>query len=570
MTLEQALAALAEMNRKLDAAQAELDKNRTDAKAVAEGKVTALQKTLDEAAAARDQAQAEVKRLQDAKAKEPTVDQLVTRKLAVVDSARALHAKASDVDSSKPERDIMVAALVSRDPDFKVDGKSDDYVRARFDLAVEGQKKADASHHGAMRSTAMGGTANADGTPNVEFVTDDNARAIRKFDSAVFGNQAFTMNAWKGETEATKARASVTADVMAGKSVGGEFVRPQFDGVEVMDRMVAFLRNTVSRSDLAMYSRVRDIRKDSDPATAFFQRELMHIITTPYFKVYSEIKYAQLWPVTYEVPTGARTWEAQLFDELGQADIVDDYADDAPDAEIAGSELIGKIYPVRAQFTYSLQDIRSAMLASRPIDAMKAAASRRIVERKCDVLAATGDSKRSLTGFANDANATTVTAGTKAKGGTKWITLSTGVVNATPDEMLADINLMYWAVFNATDGNIEPNTLNVGKGVWGVMNTVRLDQYNQTTVGDYLRSKLPWLKNINYWPRLNTAGSAGVERQIVAAVDPEYARAIIPQDYEILPPQVRNMSWVNPVHKRWGEPQIMQPKTLAYMDGLTA
>lgn len=572
MTLEEALAALKAAQQKIDSLSLELKKHADEKN---EAKVLELQKKLDAATAALDAAKADVKRVEDAHAAKAQADSAIAEKVSIIDGARALHGaawladgKTPTVDVTATNRDIMVAALKSRDKEFVADGKSDAYIAAAFDIAVRAQKKADASNARMNAGTAVGGTANLDGSPNVQFVTDETARGVREYDAAVFGNQAFMMSAYKGKEAAEKARDEVVKQVMDGKALGRGFAKPQFDGADMMDRAVAWLKENVSRADLKTYGRVADLRQDSDPSTAFFLRQLLYVITKPYNVIYSEIKYATLWPITYEVPTGARTWAAHLFDELGAADIVDDYADDAPDAEIKGSELIGRIFPVRSQFTFSLQDVRSAMLAGTPLDAMKAQVARRIIERKCDALAAIGDSKRSMTGFANDSNLTTVTASTKKAGGTKWITASTGVINATPDEMLADINLLYWGIFNATQGNIEADTLYVGKGVWGVMNTVRLDQFNQTTVGAYLREKLPWLKRIEYWPRLNTAGASSVERCLMAKVDPEYARAVIPQEFEVLPPQPRNMSWINPCHKRWGEPQVMQPKSLAVMDGL--
>lgn len=561
--LAKALAALADLQKKFDGAQTELEKFRTDSKAQAEGKVAKLQKDFDEAAAKRDAAEATVKRLQDEAAKAPKLDELVTRKLAIIDSARTLHVKAADVDVSKSEREIMVAALVARIPEFKADGKSDDYIRARFDVACEEQKKADASMSGINAASAQGGA----GATRVEFVTDDAARMVREYDGAVVGQQAFTMALWKGKESAEKAREDAKKTIMDGRRVSGT-VMPIFDGKEMMDRAIAWIRNYVPRATLDMFSRMENLRRDSDPATAFFSRQLLYVMTTPYQYDYPESKYPTLFPVTYEVPTGARTWAAHLFDQRGQAQIVDDYADDAPNAEVVGGEQIGKIYPVRSEYSFSLQDIRSAMMANMPLEALKAKAARDFIERKCDSLACTGDSTRSMTGAANDANASTVTASTKAAGATQWII--SGALNATPNEILNDVNLLYNKILSATDGVNEMDALYVGKNAWGVLNTLRLDNYNQTSVGDYLRTKLAWLKRIEYWPRLNSAGSGSVERIMGAKIGPEFCRFVIPQEFEQLPPQPINMAWKTPCHKRWGEPQVMKPKTLAYMDNTSS
>lgn len=72
------------------------------------------------------------------------IDARIKERMSVIDGARLLHGK-SEIDTAKSDRDIMVAALVARTPEFKADGRSDDYVLARFDAEVEQAKKAGAS-----------------------------------------------------------------------------------------------------------------------------------------------------------------------------------------------------------------------------------------------------------------------------------------------------------------------------------------------------------------------------------------------------------------------------------------
>lgn len=583
MTLEEAIAALAALQKKFDAAQAELDKSRTDAKAIADGKVAELQKTLDQAAAARDAAQAEVKKLQDAAKAGPSVDALVAQKMDVVDGARILHGDPKKVDSSKGIREIMVEALKSRDPEFKdlkTDGKpeSDDYVRARFDLAVEQQKKADASLSGSNADSALGGTARF----GVEFLTDDAERSVRQYDAAVFGHRAYQSNAWKGADVATKERERVTkavSDRGRGRLDGNDRrlgAGLEYDGSEIYTHGVNWVRQQMPRQTLDQFARLEGLRKDSDPATAFFQRQLMHIMVKPYEFIYPEIAYSTLFPITYEVPTGARTYAFHQYDDLGAADIVDDYADDAPNADVVGREMIGRVFPVRSEFMYSIQDIRSAMMASIPLEAMKAVRARRIIERKCDILACTGSLRgaatftagTSIAGVANDPNIAAVTPGTKANGGTTWI--ASGAVNATPNEILKDINLGYQTILNNTAGAIEADTIVFGKNAWGLTNTLRLDNFNNMTIGAYIRGTLPWVKAVLYWPRLNTAGSGGVERVLICKRSEEFFRFVIPQEFEMFPAQPINLAFKTPCHKRWAEPQMIQPKAHCYLDNTSS
>lgn len=142
---------LEEMQAKLDAAE----KAATEAKARADAADLKLASHGDAARskleAERDEAIAKAKKL-EAQADPSRIDSLVQERITILDGARILHGK--DVAASKTDRDTMVAAIVARDADFKADGRTDDYIRARFDAKVEDAKKAGESLANINRGTS--------------------------------------------------------------------------------------------------------------------------------------------------------------------------------------------------------------------------------------------------------------------------------------------------------------------------------------------------------------------------------------------------------------------------------
>ncbi len=310
-----------------------------------------------------------------------------------------------------------------------------------------------------------------------------------------------------------------------------------------------------------------DLHLDTNE-TAMFLRSLLYIMPQAYEFKYPEIKYASLFPVNYSVPTGAKSHAFREFDEMGTAQLMDNYGDNAPNAERLGLETIGQIFSVRSEYTYSLQDLRSQAFSGIPLDAMKAVTARRIIERKCDALAAVGDTAHGFTGIANDANITSVTASTKTAGGLKWGVLAGQTVtpNATANEILNDCNILLNGVFVTTKGTHTPDTLVFGTQNWALINTMRLDSFNMVTVAAYLMQALPWLKALEYWPQLDTA-NAGNERILCMQRSPENFQIIIPQEFEQLPPQAQNMAFKVPCHKRFGGVQMRFPKAISKMDG---
>lgn len=67
------------------------------------------------------------------------VDSLVEERFVLIEGASILVGKR--VDSKGTAREIQIAAITAVDDSFRADGKSDDYVEARFEFALEGAKK---------------------------------------------------------------------------------------------------------------------------------------------------------------------------------------------------------------------------------------------------------------------------------------------------------------------------------------------------------------------------------------------------------------------------------------------
>lgn len=163
-------------------AQAAKDKARADA---AEAKLAAQTAppagpSLATIEAQRDEAVAKAKKL-EALTAPSHVDGLVVARMAVLDGARILHGK--DVTPTGTDREIQVAAIVARDPEFKADGRSDDYVRARFDAKVEDAKRAAASL-GALNAGSSPARLDAGGAGTVDGGDAELAELCKRFDAA--------------------------------------------------------------------------------------------------------------------------------------------------------------------------------------------------------------------------------------------------------------------------------------------------------------------------------------------------------------------------------------------------
>ena len=293
--------------------------------------------------------------------------------------------------------------------------------------------------------------------------------------------------------------------------------------------------------------------------TAAHVRSLTQVMAKPYEVKYPAIKWRDIFEINTSISTGAKAHTYMLYDQLGNADIVNDLGGEFPNADTVGTETISTIKSIGSSYSYSIQDMRSAQFAGINLEAMKGVVARKIIERKCDSLAAVGDARYGLTGIANYAGLNLVTKGVQTAG-TTWAT-------ATPSEILADVNALYNQVWSSSNGEHEPNTLLLGPTGFGRISTLRLDTFNMLTVLQYLKNSLPWLKRIDFWQPLATASAGGKERIMLGEFGGETAQPVIPQDFEQFPPQAINLTFKILCHLRWGGMSVRYLNAFAAMDG---
>lgn len=131
---------LASARADADAIRKERDDARKEREA-ARADVDAQKSRADKAEAERDAAKADAaKEKARADAAEASVDAKCAARLALLDGARIILGAEYDA-KGKTDREVRVAALMKLDATFDAKEKSDDYVNARFDIALESSKK---------------------------------------------------------------------------------------------------------------------------------------------------------------------------------------------------------------------------------------------------------------------------------------------------------------------------------------------------------------------------------------------------------------------------------------------
>lgn len=297
--------------------------------------------------------------------------------------------------------------------------------------------------------------------------------------------------------------------------------------------------------------------------SAFFLRELEHVKAKTYDIKYDKFKARDLIPVSREAGPGAESIVYQWFSMVGIAKIIADYADDLPRADVAGAETSSPVKSIGDSYGYSVQEIRAAQRAGRPLNQRKASAARRAISVVEESIASLGDSQTGLGGLLNNANVTTVVAATKTAGGTTWAV-------ATATELLADLQTLFNTIYAATNGHEAPDTIVVPAPQYAILATTPINTISDKTVLEFFLEKYRALgvRSVESWSECELAGTGSTDLALAYVRNPDYCTLEIPQDFEQFPEQQRNLEYVVPCHERIGGVLIYYPVAFASLYGI--
>ena len=330
------------------------------------------------------------------------------------------------------------------------------------------------------------------------------------------------------------------------------------------DQFVAHLKQELARN-------ASDIRQDSGEFAGFL-RSFEHIFAQTWDVLYPQYKGRNLIPLDTSVPAGAESYTWRQFDRAGEAMIVKDYAKDFPSVELSGQEFRNNIVSLGASYGYSMMEIRNSAMMNLPIEAKKALYARQVMEQKTDSMIAWGDAASKINGIANASNiidAGTAT-GYSGTAGANWVT---SLASSSVTAVLADVNAMAGQIFQQSLGNF-----GVAKELsllcpTSIMQALQAAQaitptgiFLDISVADYILRTSPQIKELVHWPALDK-GAPGADAShdtvLLAKLDPMVMSAVIPQDFEQLPPEVKGMRFTVACHMRHGGVMVHYPMAVA-------
>lgn len=275
-----------------------------------------------------------------------------------------------------------------------------------------------------------------------------------------------------------------------------------------------------------------------ESASVFLARQLTYIRSQVLTVKKAPLNAFQVFPVQTDIPAGAETAVQYIYDAVGMAEIISNYADDLHRVDVIAKEQAVKVFALGDAYGYNHREVKNAMFAGVNLSAMKAQQARRGIDVKLNQIAWKGDTDHNITGFLNNPNISTMSLAADGTG--SKTTLST----KTTDQMIRDMNNIIDAIPAATNEVEQANTVLMAPSVYRTLSETRIPDGEGQTVLGFLQAVHP---EINRWMKvgeLKGAGTDGTDMVVAGYFDPMYVRFEIPTRFEQLPVQYRNLEYV--------------------------
>jgi hypothetical protein len=309
-------------------------------------------------------------------------------------------------------------------------------------------------------------------------------------------------------------------------------------------------------------------RADANLA-AFFSKQLEQIRPELYEVKFPELKGRLMVPVNNNVHPGASSVTTRSISEVGEADWVEDLADDAPEVEVTGgSEDNIKMKTIQGAYGWHLQEARSAAFAGIDLSPRKARACRQAIERKIDQSLLVG-----------------ATIGSTVLQGLFSLTGSQAVLSYAPTVLTfedEDSDAIYGALMDFVNNiyvaskEIEvPDTMVLPTTTKMLLKSRRMGDANNMSVLDYFLASNEFIKTVHtshYLEQgasgstLGHGGSPSVKRIVAYRKDPDILEGWV-NEFEQLPPEFKSARVLTTCLARSGGVQAHRPKAISYYDG---
>jgi len=299
--------------------------------------------------------------------------------------------------------------------------------------------------------------------------------------------------------------------------------------------------------------------REDAASSAFFARELENIESQTYKVEFPEFKMTQLLPVTAEAGPGAESHTYYMFEAVGIAQLIKNYATDFKRVDVKGKKYSLNFENFGDSYGYNFQEIENAKFAKRPLDSMKAEAAREVMEQTIEEIMAFGYPEASITGFFNNANISQVVLPNNSSNtDTNWLLKS-------PLNVIADVNAIIRAPYTVTKGRERVNMVVLPNRLYTHLWDTPKSADSDTSILEYLQKKH---KDVQFTDHhfLDDFQGGGSDKVIAYSRMPRKLKFHIPVRFRSLEPHWNGAEYMVNAYSRLGGLQFVRPLSSAYAE----
>lgn len=300
--------------------------------------------------------------------------------------------------------------------------------------------------------------------------------------------------------------------------------------------------------------------------TAFLARELESIDSRYFSELLPGLDGLKYIPLVTNVSPDSNAYTYSMWSIKGRAKAGSRNADDAPRATAVRQETSRVMKELEGSYAWTISEIRRANRLGIPLDQATVDAARRVMGQLIETLLATGDATLGIEGLLNLTGVDSETISSKTSGNTWEANAATD-----PDKIIGDVNKVTAEVFKDLKGSqamFDRWLVLVSPSAYAAAATNPRSSNSDTTILQYLMKNNPWLESIEPWSQCTGAGSGGTDRLVAFPRTESWGGALVPQEFEALDPQPRNLEIVVPTRGVCGGVITRYAVAARYMDGI--
>lgn len=294
-------------------------------------------------------------------------------------------------------------------------------------------------------------------------------------------------------------------------------------------------------------------------ASVFFARELENIEAQTYMVEFPEFKMTQLIPVTSEAGAGAESHTYYMFEGVGVAQLIKNYATDFRRVDVKGQKFTLNFENFGESYGYNFQEIENAKMAKRPLDRMKAETAREVSEQKIEDVMAFGQAEVGIKGFFNHPNLTEVVLPANSTSTDNDWRLKTAV------QIIEDLNTIIRTPYNATKGREKVDSVVLSNDLYTLIADKPVGDNVDKTILDFMKTKhseISWMDH----HFLDEFEGASVDRVVAYSRNPRKLKFHLPVRFKQLEPFWNGAEYKINSYCRMGGLQFIRPLSACYAD----